>query len=184
MESLEAAAARITGTVGACGSRPKALPTHVLKDMPSGYNNVMDEEELDISQGFSGKHFANTAGQVAASAVLATSLVAVLSEPPRPELVSLPEPVPIVQMYSPYVDEVEPAETDDDDDTSNRWRRILKLLKYLAIALLLAGALLFGALKGCTACSAGLLLPPADEQEEEQEQNQLEAENPQLEASN
>jgi len=170
--------------LGHAGAVTKALPTHVLKDMTSGYNNVMDEEELDISQEFSGKHFANTAGQVAASAVLATSLVAVLSEPPRPELVSLPEPVPIVQMYSPYVDEVEPAETDDDDDTSNRWRRILKLLKYLAIALLLAGALLFGALKGCTACSAGLLLPPADEQEEEQEQNQLEAGNPQPEAIN
>ena len=113
-----------------------------------------------------------TAGRVAASAVLATSLVAALSEPPKAELVTLPEPTPIVQIYSPYVDDVEPAE-DDEDDESSRWRTILKILRFLAIALLLAAGIAFGALKGCAGCSAALLVPddpPQLEQADEGEE--------------
>ncbi len=116
----------------------------------------------------SAKHFAKTAGQVAASAVLATSLVSVLSEPPRTELINLPEPIPIVQVYNPYVDEIEPSESEEDDTESNRWRKLLKILKYLAVALLLAASIAFGLLKGCVGCSAGLLFPPDDPPKEEQ----------------
>ena len=140
--------------------------------------HLLDGDDLplaDDSATGNAKHLAMTAGQVAASAVLATSLAAVLSEPPRPELITLPEPTPIVQTYSPYMDEVEPAESEDDDTESNRWRRLLKLLKYLAVALLFAATVAFGLLKGCVGCTAGLLLPPDEPPKEEQSEQEEEA---------
>lgn len=117
----------------------------------------------------SAEHAVNTIGKVAASAVLATSLAAVLSEPPRADLVSLPEPTPLVQIYNPYADDVEPAENDEDDAESTRRRRILKLLRVLAVALLLTGCILFGALKGCASCTA--LLPPATQEQDDDEES-------------
>lgn len=110
---------------------------------------------------------AKTAGKVALSAMVATSLVNALSEPPRTDLITLPEPTPIVQVYSPYVDDIEPAE-DEDDDENDHWRKILKILKYLAVALLLAGAVTLGALKGCAGCSAALLLPNGEQEQPQQ----------------
>ena len=130
------------------------------------------------------EHIAKVAGRVAASALLATSLTAALTEPPRADLITLPEPTPIVQVYNPYVDDVEPAEDDEDDTESNRWRRILRILKYLAVALLLAGSIAFGLLKGCVGCSAGLLMPPDDPPQEEQpEQRDEQQEAPQAAAA-
>lgn len=114
------------------------------------------------------EHAAKVAGQVAAATVLATSLTAVLSEPPRADLITLPEPTPIVQIYNPYPDEVEPAETEEDDTESNRWKRLLKILRMLAVALLIAASIAFGLLKGCASCSAGFLLPPDEPPQEEQ----------------
>lgn len=151
-----------------------------------GYNVRMDSRELQNSDGQAAledvpdtgapsldhKHIAQVAGRVAASAVLATSLTAALTEPPRADLMSLPEPTPIVEIYNPYVDDVEPAEDEEDDTESNRWRRILRLLRYLAVALLLAGSIAFGMLKGCAGCSAGLLMPPDDPPQEEQTEQQ------------
>lgn len=113
-------------------------------------------------------HAAKVVGQVAAATVLATSLAAVLSEPPRADLVTLPEPTPIVQVYNPYVDDIEPSESEEDDTESNRWRRLLRILRMLAVALLIAGSIAFGLLKGCASCSAGFLLPPDDPPQEEQ----------------
>ena len=127
------------------------------------------------------EHAAKAAGKVAAAAVLATSLTAVLSEPPRTELITLPEPTPIVQIYNPYVDDVEPEETEEDDAESNRWRRILKLLRMLAVALLIAASLAFGLLKGCASCSAGFLLPPDDPPQEEQADEQARSSEPDAE---
>ncbi|MBR1829155.1 MAG: hypothetical protein IJ781_06545 [Atopobiaceae bacterium] len=118
------------------------------------------------------EQLAKTAGRVAASALLATSLTAALTEPPRADLITLPEPTPIVQVYNPYADDIEPAEEDEDDSESNRWRRILRIMKYLAVALLLAGSIALGLLKGCVGCSAGLLAPPDDPPQEEQEDEQ------------
>ena len=112
------------------------------------------------------EHAAKVAGQVAAATVLATSLTAVLS--PRADLITLPEPTPIVQIYNPYADEVEPAETEEDDTESNRWKRLLKILRMLAVALLIAASIAFGLLKGCASCSAGFLLPPDEPPQEEQ----------------
>lgn len=140
----------------------------------------MDEDQLipdDIARDFDVRQAAETAGRVAASAVLATSLVAALSEPPKAELISLPEPTPIVQVYSPYVDDIEPAEDDEEDETS-RWKIILKILRYLAVALLVTAAVVFGALKGCAGCSAGLLLPD-DPPQQEQADNEAEQPGPQ-----
>lgn len=118
------------------------------------------------------RNFAKTAGQVAAAAVLATSLTAVLSEPPRADLVTLPEPVPIVQTYNPYLDDVEPDESEEDDEESSRWKRVLKLLRMLAVALLVTAGLFLGALKGCASCSAGLLLPPDEPPQEQSAEEQ------------
>jgi hypothetical protein len=57
-------------------------------------------------------------------------------------------------------------------------------LKYLAVALLLAGSIAFGLLKGCVGCSAGLLMPPDDPpQEEQSEQRDEQQEAPQAAAA-
>ena len=108
-----------------------------------------------------------TAGKVAASAVLATSLVNVLSEPPRAELITLPEPIPLVQQFEPATEEAIPAEEEADEQQESLWRRIWRVLKWLALAVLLAGTLLFGALKGC-ATTLGLPAPATEEQEQQQ----------------
>ena len=104
-----------------------------------------------------------------------------LAERPGIELITLPEPTPIVQIYNPYVDDVEPEETEEDDAESNRWRRILKLLRMLAVALLIAASLAFGLLKGCASCSAGFLLPPDDSPQEEQADEQARSSEPDAE---
>lgn len=151
-----------------------------------GYNVRMDSRELQNSDSQAAledvpdtgassldpEHIAKVAGRVAASAVLATSLTAALTEPPRADLITLPEPTPIVEVYNPYADDIEPAEDDEDDSESNRWRRILKILRALAVALLVAGSIAFGMLKGCVGCSAGLLMPPDDPPQEEQTEEQ------------
>ena len=112
--------------------------------------------------------------KVAASAVLATSLVGALSEPPDVDLIKLPEPVPIVQQYN-AVDDDDDVDDDKKKDThTSRWRRLLQLLKYLIIALIFVGTLLLGVLKGCAAVLSAPLLPGEDEQQEQQEQGQQE----------
>lgn len=122
-----------------------------------------------------GAHVADVAGRVALSAVLATSLATALSEPPNTDLMALPEPTPIVQVYDPYVDDGLPLEDEDDEGEESRWKRLLKILRYLAVALLIGGAVAFGALKGCAGCTATALLPddpPQEEQAQESEQEQ------------
>ena len=108
--------------------------------------------------------------KVAASAVLATTLVGALSEPPDTNLIKLPEPVPIVQQYQ-AVDEDDDVDDDRKKDTrTDRLRRLLKLLKYLIIALLFVGTLLFGVLKGCAGVVGATLLPGDDEQQEQKQE--------------
>ena len=109
--------------------------------------------------------------KVAASAVLATTLVGALSEPPNTDLMSLPEPTPIVQMYQAVDDDPIPDEDDDEDEKAKRWARILKILKMLFVVLALAGTIAFGALKGCAGIVGTLALPDGDERQEQQEQN-------------
>ena len=109
-----------------------------------------------------------TTVKLAASAVVASSLVSALAEPPHAELITLPEPTPIVRVYQDYDDDVIPDEDDETDESTSRWRRLLKALKYLLIALALVGSILLGALKGCAGISTGLLLPHDDEQQQEQ----------------
>lgn len=108
-----------------------------------------------------------TAVKVAASAVVATSLASALAEPPHAEMMSLPEPVPIVQTYQAVDDDPAIDDEDETDESQSRWRRILKALKYLLVALALAGMVLFGALKGCAGIAGGLILPHDDEQQEQ-----------------
>ncbi|MBR2682056.1 MAG: hypothetical protein IKE22_02165 [Atopobiaceae bacterium] len=147
-----------------------------LKTGDDELDDMLDGEHEHESESVDAGRVANTAARVAASAMLATSLTAVLTEPPRADLITLPEPTPIVQMYSPYVDDVEPAENDEDDSENHRWRHLLKLLKYLAVALLMVAAIIFGAMKGCVSCSAGMLPPlldqPSDDEEAEEEEPQ------------
>lgn len=107
--------------------------------------------------------------KVAASAVLATTLVGALSEPPNTDLMSLPEPTPIVQMYQAADDDPIPDEDDDEDEKAKRWARILKILKMLFVALALAGTIAFGALKGCAGIVGTLALPGDDEQQEQEQ---------------
>ncbi|MBQ9057686.1 MAG: hypothetical protein IJ125_00715 [Atopobiaceae bacterium] len=99
----------------------------------------------------------DAAGKVAMSAVLATTLAGALSQPPRRDLMTLPDPVPIIRVIEPPVVDV-PADTDEEPDKrAERIKRLLKLLKFLVVALLLGAAVVFGALKGCASCSAGVL---------------------------
>ena len=105
--------------------------------------------------------------KVAASAVLATTLVGALNEPPRTDLMSLPEPVPIIQMYEVVEDDGIADEDDQEDVSKEKWRKILRMLRYLLLALALVAAIAFGALKGCAGVVAGTL-PPANEEQEQQ----------------
>jgi hypothetical protein len=108
-----------------------------------------------------------TTVKVAASTVLATTLVGALSEPPNTDLMTLPEPTPIVQMYQAVDDDPIPDEDDEDDESAQRWQRVLKILKMLFVALALAGTIAFGALKGCAGIVGTLALPGDDEQQEQ-----------------
>lgn len=124
------------------------------------------EDILDVPEGSS---FGEKAGKAAMSTLLAVSLVGALSEPPRTELVTLPEPTPIVRVYQDEEPE-EPMPDPDiaDDERATRRRRLLRLLRFLLIALLIAATLIFGLLKGCASCSAGLLVPDGEDQQQEQ----------------
>ena len=105
--------------------------------------------------------------KVAASAVLASTLVGALSEPPHAEMMSLPEPTPIVQIYQAVDDDPVDDEDDEQDESQRRWRRLLKALKYLLVALALVGSIALGVLKGCAGVAGSLLLPPEDEKQEQ-----------------
>ncbi len=108
-----------------------------------------------------------TTVKVAASTVVATTLVGALAEPPNTDLITLPEPTPIVQMYQAIDDDPLPDEDDEQDESQSRWKRILKALRYLLVALALVGAILFGALKGCAGLLAAPLVPHDEEQQEQ-----------------
>ena len=110
-----------------------------------------EEDRLD--------QFGKAAVKVAASTVLATTLVGALNEPPRTDLMSLPEPVPIIQLYEVVEDDGIADEDDQEDASKERWRRILKMLKYLLVALALMASILFGVLSGCAGAVAGTLFP-------------------------
>ena len=113
-----------------------------------------------------------TVVRVAASAVVASSLASALAEPPHAEMMSLPEPVPIVRMYQAVDDDVLVDEEDEVDESESRWRRILRILKYLLVALALVGSILLGALKGCAGIAGGLMLPHDEEQQEQQREQE------------
>ena len=117
-----------------------------------------------------------TTVKVAASAVLATTLVGALSEPPHAEMMSLPEPTPIVQVYQAVDDDPLDDEDDEQDETQRRWRRLLKMLKYLLAALALAGTIALGMLKGCAGIAGSLVFPKDDEQQEQSSGHQAQEE--------
>ena len=108
-----------------------------------------------------------TTVKVAASTVVATTLVGALAEPPNTDLIMLPEPTPIVQMYEAVDDDPLPDEDDEQDESQSRWRRILKALKYLMVALALVAGIVFGALKGCAGLLTAPLVPHEDEKQEQ-----------------
>ncbi len=108
-------------------------------------------------------------GHAALSVMLATSLVSALSVPPNTDLVTLPQPTPIVQQYDPPVEEEAlPADDEEAPSEESLWRKLLRVLKYLLIALLVVGVIAFGALKGCASCTGPLAAPVQDEQQEDQ----------------
>lgn len=111
--------------------------------------------------------------KVAASAVLATTLVGALSEPPDTNLIKLPEPVPIVQQYQAIEEDDDVDDEQKKDTRADRLHRLLRLLKYLIIALLFVGILLFGVLKGCAGVIGLTLLPGEDERQEQEQQGQM-----------
>ena len=110
-----------------------------------------------------GAGLTTAAAAALASGVVAASLVGALSEPPRADLITLPEPTPIVQTYQVEEDAV-PAEDKLDDVRTERWRRILRALRYLLLALALVATVLFGVLRGCAGAVGGVL--PSDEDQQ------------------
>lgn len=130
-------------------------------------------EELDKAQGEEEvdqlKEVGRTAVKVAASTVVASSLAGALAEPPHVEMMKLPEPVPIVQMYQAYDDDVLADEEDETDESESRLKRLLRMLRYLLVALALVGAVLLGLLKGCAGVAVAPLVPAEEEREEQAE---------------
>ena len=103
--------------------------------------------------------------KAAGAATVAVALATTLTTTPIDETaVQLPEPTPIVQVYTPPIPDQPPAVPDDDDaDKASIKQRILKMLLYALIALAVIGSCLFGALQGgCTACSGTLGAPLSD----------------------
>lgn len=105
--------------------------------------------------------YLKAAGAATVAVALATTLTTV---PIDEDMVKLPEPTPIVQVYTPPMPDQPPAVPDDDDaDKASLKQKILKMLKYALIALAVIGSCLFGALQGgCTACSGMLGAPLSD----------------------
>ena len=121
-----------------------------------------DEREAELDRL---DRIGRTAVKVAASTVLASSLASALGEPPRAEDMTLPEPVPIVRQYEALDEEALFDEEDEDVAATSRWRRLLKALRYLLVALMLAGAVLLAVLKGCAGV-VGATLPDDERQEQ------------------
>ena len=131
----------------------------------------MDDETTCEEEPVSKQGAGKAAATAAMSTLLAASLVGALSEPPNTDQMTLPEPTPIVLVLQDEEPEEPVPEPDTDADEQNaRWKRLLKLLRWLLIAALLVAMLVFGALKGCASCSAGLLLPEGEDQQQEQVQ--------------
>ena len=136
--------------------------------------NDKDLAELAAEFSEEAKELGKTAGKVALSAALATTLSAALAEPPNTDLMSLPEATPIVLVLEEEAEPEPPHEEAEADEDDLRRQRFRKMLKYLIIGLFLLAALLFGALKGCSACTATALLPhdnPEQEQQAEEQQD-------------
>ncbi len=129
----------------------------------------MSYDELDRAYRSQDDELANAedlgaaVGKAAVSAVLATSLAGALSAPPRADLITLPEPTPIVQEYR-VEEELPPHEEQQDDARTIRWRRMLEILKRLLVILMLVATLLFGVLRGCVGLAT---VPPQGDQQEQ-----------------
>ena len=100
------------------------------------------------------------------------NLSAALAEPPNTDLMALPEATPIVLVLEEEAEPEPPHEEAEADEDDLRRQRFRKMLKYLIIGLFLLAALLFGALKGCSACTATALLPHDDPEQEQQAEEQ------------
>ncbi len=104
------------------------------------------------------------AGKVAIAAMLATSLTAV---PPSQTDFPLPDMPPIVQVMDLGAGDQPPVAVDDqpDDGKSSIWKKVLEILKYVLLALLLVGVLVFAGINGCASCASGPVAAPtaADE---------------------
>ena len=134
--------------------------------------NDKDLAELAAEFSEEAKELGKTAGKVALSAALATTLSAALAEPPNTDLMSLPDATPIVLVLEEEAEPEPPHEEAEVDEDDLRRQRFRKMLKYLIIGLFLLAALLFGALKGCSACTATALLPHDDPEQEQQAEEQ------------
>lgn len=135
-----------------------------LKDAVESAQKPADTDiDIDVDK------LEGVAKKAAVSAVLATSLSSVLSEPPRTDLVTLPQPTPIVRMLDDFDEDDTPEDKQDEEDgPTSTWRdALLRILRMLALAILVALILGFAALKGCASCAARTALPPAQEQEDE-----------------
>ena len=143
----------------------------------------MDDDQLaeeHEARGLSGES-ARKIGHTALSIMLATSLASALSVPPNTDLVTLPDPTPIIQVYEPPVEEeVLPEDDEESPSEESLLRKLLRILKYLLIALLVTGAIVFGALKGCASC-AGPVVAPTDEPEQQEQVEETQAEEAQPE---
>lgn len=136
----------------------------LYSELPDDYVPEL-EDEPDTDDGLAEK-----AGKVALSMLAATSLTAALAEPPRTDLMTVPEPTPIVMVLDETEDEAPKDLVEEQgEDEKQRLRRILRLLRLLIVALLLTAAIVFGVLKGCASCTATVLAPDEQEQQEQGE---------------
>ncbi len=125
--------------------------------------------------------FGEKAGRVAMSTMLAASLSAVLAEPPRTDMMTLPDPTPIVQVVEEEEEEESVEEDAEEQERESRLERILRILRFLAIALAIVLAIVLAVTRGCASCAAPLLTQneqqeQAEGQQEQQEQAEEQAE--------
>ena len=120
-----------------------------------------DDEDLGDKLREAGK----VASHAALSAAMAATMSAALSAPPDPRVITLDEPVPIVQMYEAPKEETHIPQEDQAELRRERLRRILRMIRWALVAIFLIAAVVFGLLRGCASCSAGILAPPPQEEE-------------------
>lgn len=148
-------------------ARIEEKPLHVEpSNEVFGFSEVPYDYSEELSWPEVSEDFKKVAGAAAIAAVLATTLATTPIHIDQAAL--LPEPTPIVQVID--MNPPDQAPQTDDQEQQKAKINILKILKYLVIALLVVAAVVFGAIKGCAACTGQAIAPIVQDDDSSQQQ--------------